>query len=203
MKMSVLRRMWQRVNRIYAVRSGVHLGARPHIGIGSILFAPHSLIVGDDVYIGKLCTIETDGCIGSHTMIANSVGIVGRMDHDFRAVGRSIRKAPEMRDPDFRLGEPKLEVDIGPDVWVGYGAIVLSGTKIGRGAIVAAGSVVTRDVKPYDIVAGVPARHIGRRFLDVATIIEHEGRLFDNYGIPPSTDVDDEAVQSSARALST
>lgn len=61
---------------------------------------------------------------------------------------------------------------LGDDVWVGYGATVLDGVSIGRGAVIAAGAVVTRDVQPYTIVGGVPARVIRKRF-DEETI----GRL--------------------------
>ena len=179
--------IWQKVYSLYAVRSGVRMGNRVHIGIGSILFAPQSLVVEDDVYIGKFCTIECDGRIGAHTMIANTVGIVGKLDHDFRVTGKTVRKAPAVRDPDYRIGQPKLLVDIGEDVWIGYGAIVLSGATIGRGAIVAAGTVVTKDVAAYDIVAGSPARAIGRRFQSDAIIREHERQLFRNYGIQPAS----------------
>ena len=60
-------------------------------------------------------------------------------------------------------------VDVGNDVWVGVGATVLDGMRIGDGAIIAAGAVVTRDVKPYAIVGGIPARVIRYRY-DTATI---------------------------------
>lgn len=63
----------------------------------------------------------------------------------------------------------KGDVVIGNDVWVGYGATILSGVTIGDGAVVAACSVVTKDVAPYAIVAGNPARQIKKRF-DDATI---------------------------------
>ena len=66
-----------------------------------------------------------------------------------------------------------LKIVIENDVWIGYGAIIVSGVKIGRGAIVAAGSVVLKDVEPYTIVAGNPARKVSKRFTE-DQIIEHE-----------------------------
>lgn len=62
-------------------------------------------------------------------------------------------------------------------MWIGYGSIVVSGVYIGRGAIVAAGSVVLKDVEPYSIVAGNPAREISKRFTD-DQIQEHEKVLY-------------------------
>ncbi|MBR3339642.1 MAG: CatB-related O-acetyltransferase [Lachnospiraceae bacterium] len=62
--------------------------------------------------------------------------------------------------------DPKFSVRIGNDVWIGDGAMILGGHTIGDGAIVAAGAVVTKDVEPYAIVAGVPARPVRKRFSD-------------------------------------
>ena len=56
------------------------------------------------------------------------------------------------------------KVTVGHDVWIGHGAIILPGVRIGHGAVVAAGAVVTKDVAPYAIVAGVPARFLKWRF---------------------------------------
>lgn len=58
----------------------------------------------------------------------------------------------------------KGDIIIGNDVWIGYGAVILSGTKIGDGAVIGAGALVTGDVEPYSIAGGVPARVIRRRF---------------------------------------
>lgn len=55
-------------------------------------------------------------------------------------------------------------IEIGHDVWIGHGAIVIGNVSIGNGAIIAAGAVVTKDVEAYSIVGGVPAKEIGRRF---------------------------------------
>ena len=58
----------------------------------------------------------------------------------------------------------KGDIKVDDDVWIGYGATILSGVHIGQGVVVAAGSVVTRDVPPYAIVGGVPANVIKYRF---------------------------------------
>jgi phosphonate metabolism protein (transferase hexapeptide repeat family) len=67
-------------------------------------------------------------------------------------------------DKAFREKRQQARVVIGHDVWIGHGAIVLPGVSIGHGAVVAAGAVVTKDVEPYAIVAGVPATRIKWRF---------------------------------------
>ena len=63
----------------------------------------------------------------------------------------------------------KGDIIIGNDVWIGFGVTILSGVTIGDGAVIAANSSVARNVNPYEIVAGNPARHIKKRF-DEATI---------------------------------
>ena len=67
-------------------------------------------------------------------------------------------------DKAFREERMSARVEIGHDVWIGHGAIVLPGVKIGHGAVVAAGAVVTKDVAPHAVVAGVPARFLKWRF---------------------------------------
>ena len=160
------------LNRRWAVRRNVALGRDVHIGIGSMIEAPHHLEIEEQVYIGKYCTIECDGRIGRGTLIANQVGLVGRNDHDHRAIGVTMRHAPWIGDAEWN-GPREETLDIGGDVWIGYGAIVLSGLHVGGGSVIAAGSVVTGDVEPYAIVAGVPAKVVGKRFTD-EEIVAHE-----------------------------
>ena len=152
----------------------VQLGASVRIGLGSALWAPKQLIVEDAVSIGRWCTIMANGRIGRGTMIANSVGIIGRRDHDVSALGLPVRYSPW-------VGEPGNEsqsgsVDIGEDVWIGYGAILLSDVTIGRGAIIGAGAVVTSAIEPYAIAVGNPARPVGARF-NTEQILKHETAL--------------------------
>lgn len=176
--------LWQALHRRYAVRAGVTLGRNVHIGIGSVLEASEHLAIADDVYIGKGCTLEVNGSVGRGTMLANRVGLIGRHDHDVRAVGRLVRHAPWIGDADF---DPALRAErlvVEDDVWIGYGAIVLSGVTVGRGAIVAAGALVARDVPPYAVVAGVPARVCGWRYTD-ADVTRHETVLYGRRITPP------------------
>jgi glycosyltransferase involved in cell wall biosynthesis len=120
--------------------------------------------------------VECDGQIGSGVLLANNVGLIGRYDHDFHTVGKSIRNSPWIGDPDYSGTGKELKIIVGDDVRIGYGAIVLSGVTIGRGAIIAAGSVVTKDVDAYAIVAGNPARKFAVRFTP-EEVVEHERSL--------------------------
>ncbi len=65
------------------------------------MWAPNLLTIGHDTYIGKYCTIECDGEIGSGVLIANQVGVVGRHDHDWQNVGTPIRLAPWVGNPTY------------------------------------------------------------------------------------------------------
>lgn len=73
-------------------------------------------------------------------------------------------------DSVFREQRAKNRVTIGHDVWIGHGAVIMPGVTIGHGAVIGANAAVTRDVAPYEIVAGVPAKKIRMRF--EADIIE-------------------------------
>lgn len=73
---------------------------------------------------------------------------------------------PYIAELHMEMGHPSCKGDIfvGNDVWIGAKSTIMSGVKIGDGAVVGAGSMVTKDVKPYSIVAGNPAKHIKFRF---------------------------------------
>lgn len=77
----------------------------------------------------------------------------------------------------FAGREEIQETVIGKDVWVGYGATILTGVTIGDGAIIAAGAVVTKDVPPYTVYAGVPAKKLRDRFEDHSLIKIHQAML--------------------------
>lgn len=154
-------RFKDRVLRRMAVSGEVQIGPRFHIGPFSRVWAPRLLAIGADVYIGKHVTIEVDGEIGNGVLVANNAGIVGRRDHDLYEIGVPLSAATWVGDEPERLSTP---VRIGDDVWIGFGAVVLSGVSVGDCAIVAAGAVVRDDVPPNAIVAGNPATVVAQRF---------------------------------------
>ena len=168
--------LWLTLKTRIFVSGAVTTGSGFHLGILSYVSSPRALVIGKDVYIGKFCSIQCNGRIGDGVLIANNVGVVGRRDHDMRAVGVLIRNAPWVGDSARLADDPRNSIDIGPDVWIGFGATVVSGITIGRGAVIAAGAVVIDDVAAYDIVSGNPARFVGLRFSDTQ-IAEHETKL--------------------------
>jgi acetyltransferase-like isoleucine patch superfamily enzyme len=155
--------------RIFGV--DLHVGSRPR------MWAPECLEIGDHSYLGHEVCIETNCRIGRYVLIANRVGLVGRRDHDFRTLGVPVRFGRWVGGARSSTPVRADTVQIDDDVWVGYGATVLSGVRIGRGAIVAAGAVVCNDVAEYTVVGGNPAVPIGRRFSSVADIALHEARI--------------------------
>lgn len=139
------------------------------------------MIIGDNFYIGKYSIIECDAEIGNNVIIANRVSLAGRYDHHFQKVGVPTRLAPQIRDKEYDWKGLNQKIIIEDDVWIGVGCIILSGVKIGMGSIVAAGSVVTKDVEPYSIYAGNPARKIRTRFDSELDLQEHIRLYSQNY----------------------
>lgn len=122
----------------------------------------YSYVVNDSnvIYttIGKFCSIAAMTRInpGNHPMQRAS-----QSHFTYRASAYFEDAEDDAAFFDWRRAHP---VTIGHDVWIGHGAIILPGRTIGNGAVVAGGAVVTKDVAPYTIVAGNPARPIRRRF---------------------------------------
>lgn len=112
------------------------------------------LSIGAGVQLNHGFVIAANNCveIGEHTLIGEYVSIRDG-DHIFTRTDIPIGMQGTTTDP----------IEIGRDVWIGRGAVILKGVTIGDGAIIGANSVVTRDVPSYDIVAGVPARHVSSR----------------------------------------
>lgn len=112
--------------------------------------------IGDNSYINGHSTLiaspEAPITIGSNCLISYNVHIRTTM-HNYLDAGTPINQQGETAKP----------INIGNDVWIGFGAQILLGCNIGDGAVIAAGAIVTKDVEPYTVVAGVPAHVIKKR----------------------------------------
>lgn len=127
--------------------------------------------LGDYSYIGEHCEVA-DADIGKFCAIANMVRI-GAPNHPMQRPSQhrftyvpEYYQAHALRDDDFFAARRDARIIIGHDVWIGHGAILLPGVKIGDGAVIAAGAVVSKNVPPYSIIGGVPAKVIRKRFPD-------------------------------------
>ena len=119
------------------------------IMLGSEVWSPGRLELGAHTIIGRSCLLDARGGL----RLGRSVNVT--------SYSRFMTAKHVVNDPDFDAAfEPILVED---RVWIALGATVLGGVTIGEGAVVAAGAVVTRDVEPFTIVGGIPARPIGSR----------------------------------------
>ena len=154
----------------------VKIGKQVHCQFGTTFWSPRRhIILGNNVGIGYRCTFQSDVEVGNKVMIASDVAFINSDDHLFDIVGKMMW--------DSERGD-KYKIVIEDDIWIGHGVIILSPACIGRGAIVAAGSVVTSDVPRYAIFAGVPARLVRMRFMP-EQIVEHETMLIQQGDIMP------------------
>lgn len=138
--------------RVAALKASLKsCGQRVSIQMPAYIAQPESVEVGSDVSLGAFVHIWGAGGVrvGDRTMIG-SHSAISTITHDYHA--EEMQKTVVL--------EP---VVIGSDAWIGAHAVVLPGVSIGVGAVVGAGSVVTRNVDSGSIVAGVPAKEIGRR----------------------------------------
>jgi maltose O-acetyltransferase len=130
---------------------GIQIGWGSTIHMGARFYDPRNIVIGEDSIIGEYAVLDGRDklMIGDHVALATGV-MIYNSKHD-------------INDKNFKpINGP---VVIGDYVFIGPRAIILPGVRIGRGAVVAAGAVVTKDIKPNAIVAGVPAEKIGERKL--------------------------------------
>lgn len=134
----------------------ISLGDRVYIGHETILKGYHrgSLDIGDDSWVGQRCFFHSAGGI----RIGREVGIGPEVKMLTSAHAFGAERQPVIR---YGLTFAPIEVEDGVDL--GIASILLPGVRVGEGAVIGAGSVVTHDVPPYEVWAGVPARFLRRR----------------------------------------
>ncbi len=125
--------------------------------VGAFSYVGKNTYLGSSVKIGRLCSIASNVSIGitSHPMDRVSTSAVFYQKGFMPKFTKNIINQSDLQD-----FSNKKKVVIGNDVWIGVNAVIMPGIKIGDGAIIGANSVVTKDVKPSEIVGGVPAKLI-------------------------------------------
>ena len=146
--------------------SGCRLGR--HVEIGERVNL-HDVSMGDYSYVERHAEAMYAE-VGKFCSIAAAVRI-NAVEHPMeRVTTHKISYRPNEYflhaplDHEFRKRRRARRVTIGNDVWIGHGAVILPGVTVGHGAVIGANAVVSRDVDPYAVVAGVPARVLRRRF---------------------------------------
>ena len=152
----------------------------PHVDDTFFIHTPtfridSSFRTGKHGLMGYNCNVCSGVSLGNYVLIAPEVQFVGN-DHVYDRVGVPI----------IFSGRPSvlLKTRVEDDVWIGRGVIINAGVRIGTGSIIASGAVVTRDVEPYTIVGGVPAKFLKNRFASQDEINKHQeslkSRVFDS-----------------------
>ena len=143
-----------RIKKWILIRHGAQIGENPTIYSGVWIQPIRGLNLGNNVSIGKNVLITTAGgiTVGNNVMIGHGSTIITANHIIPEGIGQ-IRFS----------GHENKPVIIEEDVWIAAQAVILPGVRIGRGSVIAAGAVVTKDVPPFSIAGGVPARIIKHR----------------------------------------
>jgi len=149
----------------YLGPEAISIGAWSHIK-GEMVVHRGRIVCGTHCFVGEGTRLwaSTSICIGTNVLISHLVDIHDSNSHssDWRDRRLEISARFERGDHAFPANVASAPIIIEDDVWIGFKSSVLKGVTIGRGAIIAAGSVVTRDVEPFTMVAGNPARFVKR-----------------------------------------
>lgn len=153
---------WKR--RLFFRLAGMKIGQGSTLHTGCRFYQPNNIKIGDDTVIGDRCFLDGRAplVIGNHVDIASQV-LIYNSQHDIDA-------------EDFHAVDAPVKIE--DYVFIGPRAIILPGVTVGKGAVVAAGAVVTKDVPDFATVGGVPAKVIGERRLRNPSYRLGRARLF-------------------------
>lgn len=160
-------------------------GSCVKIGRGARVYGVKNLILGSNVSIGERATIMCTRAkvkIGDYVMFGPNVTVITG-GHRTDLVGRYMTSVTNAE----KRSEDDRDIIFEGDNWIGANATILRGVTVGRGAIVAAGAVVTKDVTPYSVWGGVPARCLKMRF-DTDTLQKHINIVHNEKGAAKDVD---------------
>lgn len=158
--------IWQ-VRRIFCKIFMEYIGRHTKIDSDCYFINPQNIRIGDNTHINRECfLVGTAGItIGNRVSISYRTMIVTG-SHDINSVNFCSSRKP---------------IIIEDYVWIGMNAIIQAGVSIGKGSVVCAGAIVTKNVPPYSIVGGVPAKVIGERRKDLNYIPLYEEYFYPNF----------------------
>lgn len=161
-------RFYFRFIKTYLIRSILRLrNVAPTANLCFPMQVARDVQIGAFSFVGRRCSIGPKVIIGRYVMIAPEVVFSGG-DHRIDQAGTPI----------IFSGRPRLRTTtVEDDAWIGRRAIIMDGVTVGRGAIVGAGAVVTKDVLPYCVVGGVPAKVLKERFVSEEERHKHDVML--------------------------
>ncbi len=141
------------VRRFFYRAGGIKIGSGSTIHCGAVFYDSRNIVIGEDSIVGENAVLDGRSklSIGNHVDIATGV-MIYNSQHNVHA--------EHFADADSIIEKPVVIEDY---VFIGPRAIILPGVTIGKGAVVGAGAVVTKDVNPFVIIGGVPAKEIGER----------------------------------------
>lgn len=161
---SMLQLLNVKVKNLTGDNKKINFGSKCNVSVNIFLNRKGSINIGNYVYINQGCSLRIDHnlTIGSNCMFGPNVTI---WDTDNHPLSAKMRFEQTIEIPNITALDSYEssggDINIGDNVWIGMDALVLGGVTIGNGSIVSARSVVTNDIPPMTIVAGVPARKIG------------------------------------------
>ena len=188
-------KVFQRI-RMYLLRNLFKDRGRNFIFCPKDTFSYGTISVGNDVFIGQGAHFSsiTSISIGNNVMFGPNVTMIGG-DHNSELSGRPMIQNVEKRPEDDQ------PIRIEDDVWIGAGATILKGVTIGRGAIVAANALVNRDIPPYTIAVGCPAKPIKPRG-ELKEILAHEASVYSSEQRLPADQIEQILRQLKTRPAS-
>jgi len=146
-------------------RENIQIGKNTHILGNLVIFSKGgSIKIGENCYIGDLSRIwSADSVlIGNNVLISHNVNIIDTNSHEINYLDRANAFLNLVSDAKFpvKTSAQTAPIIIHDYAWINFNAVILKGVTIGQGAIIAAGAIVTKDVAPFTMVAGNPAKFV-------------------------------------------
>ncbi len=137
------------IRKYYLLLVGAEIGNKSQIDMGTTVWGIKKLHIGNNTHINRGSFLDARGglTIGNRVSVSHQVSMI-TLSHNYQS-------------PQFELIKNKIKID--DYVWIGANAMIVGNVHIGEGAVVCAGSVVVKDVAPYSVVAGVPAKFVKER----------------------------------------